>query len=82
MFIKFSHCFQRPKLPWRELLTSIPIYALSFAMFGRYWAVSQFWIVHSTFLGTILHYSIGQVSIKVFIFNVMSFIDIISDKFM
>lgn len=51
---------KRPTPPWKKILTSIPVYALTFAYFGQQWAISHFMTVHSTFLSTILHYSIVQ----------------------
>ena len=44
------------------MLTSVPVYAFISGYFGHIWAQSQYWTVQSTFLGTILHYPISEVS--------------------
>lgn len=59
--------FQRPKTPWWKLFTSIPVYALAYALFGQMWALSHFLSVHPSFLGTILHYPIEQVNFLYFL---------------
>ncbi|GBN41715.1 Putative inorganic phosphate cotransporter [Araneus ventricosus] len=50
-----------PKTPWREILTSVPFYALLIAVLGQYWCLSYFWTAHSTFLGTVQHFPITKV---------------------
>ncbi|KFM65419.1 hypothetical protein X975_06571, partial [Stegodyphus mimosarum] len=35
-----------PSTPWKSLLTSIPTYALTIALFGQYWMAFYFLSVH------------------------------------
>ncbi|XP_035224156.1 putative inorganic phosphate cotransporter [Stegodyphus dumicola] len=49
-----------PSIPWKSLVTSIPTYALTVALFGQYWMAFYFLSVHPTYMGTILHIPIKQ----------------------
>lgn len=51
---------RRPNPPWRKIVSSVPVYAAGYGCFGQLWAISQFMLVHSTFLGNILHYPIAE----------------------
>ncbi|XP_055933980.1 putative inorganic phosphate cotransporter isoform X2 [Argiope bruennichi] len=51
---------KRPPTPWKSILTSGPVYAVTYAIFGTYWMVSHFLSVQPIFLGTILHFSIQE----------------------
>ncbi|GIY82311.1 putative inorganic phosphate cotransporter [Caerostris darwini] len=54
---------KRPPTPWKEIFTSCPVYALTYAMFGAFWAGSHFITVQPVYLDTILHFSIHENSI-------------------
>ncbi|CAL1293153.1 unnamed protein product [Larinioides sclopetarius] len=50
----------RPPTPWKDIVQSIPVYAMTFAMFGAYWAAAHFLSIHSIFLVTMLHFSLEE----------------------
>ncbi|GIY75537.1 putative inorganic phosphate cotransporter [Caerostris darwini] len=51
---------KRPPTPWKKIFTSIPFYAMTFAVFSHFWAITQLISVHPIFLGRILHFSIQE----------------------
>ncbi|GFU01362.1 inorganic phosphate cotransporter [Nephila pilipes] len=53
---------KRPQTPWKKIFTSVPCYAYFYGLFGHYWAISYFLSVHPTFMGTILHFPMTEVS--------------------
>ncbi|KAF8787739.1 Vesicular glutamate transporter 1 like protein [Argiope bruennichi] len=40
-----------PSTPWKKMLTSPASYAYFFGLFGHYWSIAYFLIVHPTFMG-------------------------------
>ncbi|XP_035224154.1 putative inorganic phosphate cotransporter isoform X3 [Stegodyphus dumicola] len=52
--------YKRPPTPWLKLLTSVPVYALVFGMFGQVWSGVHFLSIHPTYLGKILHLPIAE----------------------
>ncbi|XP_055942590.1 putative inorganic phosphate cotransporter isoform X2 [Argiope bruennichi] len=55
---ELSH--KRPPTPWKKILTSVPLYAVTYAISAAFWVGSHFLSVHSIFLGTILHFSLEE----------------------
>ncbi|GBM44697.1 Putative inorganic phosphate cotransporter [Araneus ventricosus] len=51
---------KRPPTPWKDITRSVPVYAMTFAMFGAYWATSHLLSVHPIFLSTMLHFSLEE----------------------
>ncbi|GFY78457.1 inorganic phosphate cotransporter [Trichonephila inaurata madagascariensis] len=50
----------RPAVPWKKILTSVPCYAYYYGLFGHYWSIAYYLSVHPTFMGTILHFSMTE----------------------
>ncbi|GFU17316.1 putative inorganic phosphate cotransporter [Nephila pilipes] len=51
---------KRPPTPWRKIFSSVPFYAVSYAIFSAFWTGSHFLAVQPIFLGTMLHFSIKE----------------------
>ncbi|CAL1293171.1 unnamed protein product [Larinioides sclopetarius] len=51
---------KRPPTPWRKILTSVPVYAMTYAVFSHFWAITHQISVQPVYLGTILHYPIEE----------------------
>ncbi|GBN14171.1 Putative inorganic phosphate cotransporter [Araneus ventricosus] len=51
---------KRPPTPWKCILTSAPVYAVTYAIFGAFWVGAQCFSIQTIFLGTILHFSIQE----------------------
>ncbi|GBN28417.1 Putative inorganic phosphate cotransporter [Araneus ventricosus] len=51
---------KRPPKPWKDIIRSVPVYAMTFAMFGAYWAAAHLLSVHPIFLTTMLHFSLEE----------------------
>ncbi|GBN40560.1 Putative inorganic phosphate cotransporter [Araneus ventricosus] len=49
---------KQPPTPWRKILTSVPVYAMTFAIFSHFILESQQMSEHPIFLGNILHFPI------------------------
>ncbi|XP_054710856.1 sodium-dependent phosphate transport protein 1-like isoform X2 [Uloborus diversus] len=72
---------KRPAVPWRKILISMPTYALFIGTFGQTWIGAHFLLVHATFLGTILHYSMAQTGILISVPYVISMFSNVSSGF-
>ncbi|GBM06907.1 Putative inorganic phosphate cotransporter, partial [Araneus ventricosus] len=59
---------KRPPTPWRKILTSVPVYAVTYAIFAAFWVGAHFLSVHPIFLGTIMHFSLQEVSFLKYLF--------------
>ncbi|KAF8787713.1 putative inorganic phosphate cotransporter like protein [Argiope bruennichi] len=51
---------KRPPTPWKDITRSIPVYAMTYAMFGAYWAATHLLTIHPIFLTTMLHFSLEE----------------------
>ncbi|GFS69927.1 putative inorganic phosphate cotransporter [Nephila pilipes] len=51
---------KRPPIPWKKIFTSVPVYAMMYAVIATYWIGAHFLSVQPIFLGTILRFSIQE----------------------
>ncbi|GBN42764.1 Putative inorganic phosphate cotransporter [Araneus ventricosus] len=51
---------KRPPTPWRKILTSVPVYAMTYAVFSHFWAITHQISVQPVYLGSVLHYPIQE----------------------
>ncbi|GFT48652.1 vesicular glutamate transporter 2.2 [Trichonephila clavipes] len=55
-----TEIIERPPTPWREIFSSVPFYAVSYAIFSAFWSGAHFLSVQPIFLGTMLHFTIKE----------------------
>ncbi|GBN45962.1 Vesicular glutamate transporter 1 [Araneus ventricosus] len=48
------------KVPWKSMITSIPVWTLAVGTFGQYWLLAFFVTSHSMYLGTVLNLDSAQ----------------------
>ncbi|GFQ87933.1 vesicular glutamate transporter 1 [Trichonephila clavata] len=58
--MKASFLFQRPPIPWKKIYSSVPLYAVSYAIFSAFWSGAHILSVQPMFLGTMLHFTIKE----------------------
>ena len=59
------------KNPWRKILTSVPVWALTAAFFANAWGDEMLFTFLPNFLNDILGFNVSQVSYGIFvIFNI------------
>ncbi|KAF8787705.1 putative inorganic phosphate cotransporter like protein [Argiope bruennichi] len=49
-----------PPTPWKEMLTSVPVYMMTYSVFSHFWTTTHQMSEHPTFLGNILHFPIKE----------------------
>ncbi|CAL1293168.1 unnamed protein product [Larinioides sclopetarius] len=49
---------KKPPTPWNKILTSIPVYVMTFSVFSHFWAFTHQISEHPIFLANILHFPI------------------------
>ncbi|GFY44209.1 putative inorganic phosphate cotransporter [Trichonephila inaurata madagascariensis] len=51
---------KRPPTPWKKIFSSVPLYAVTYAIFSAFWSGAHFLSVQPMFLGTMLHFTIKE----------------------
>ncbi|XP_055941820.1 putative inorganic phosphate cotransporter [Argiope bruennichi] len=51
---------KRPPTPWKKILTSVPVYAMTYAVFSHFWAITHQISVQPIYLESVLHYPIQE----------------------
>lgn len=65
---------KRPPTPWKKIFSSVPYYAVSYAIFSAFWSGAHFLSIQPIFLSTMLRFTIKENGILTslpFIFQVM-----------
>ncbi|GFY42576.1 putative inorganic phosphate cotransporter, partial [Trichonephila inaurata madagascariensis] len=77
---------KRPPAPWRKIFSSVPFYAVSYALFSTLWTAVHYLSIQPLFLGTMLRYTIKEngilTSIPLFFHLVLTFTGSCSSKWL
>ncbi|GBN83341.1 Putative inorganic phosphate cotransporter [Araneus ventricosus] len=47
-------------IPWKQMVLSVPLWALAIGFFGQFWLLGFFSTVHASYMGTVLHLPIAE----------------------
>ncbi|CAL1292922.1 unnamed protein product [Larinioides sclopetarius] len=47
-------------IPWKQMVLSVPLWALAIGFFGQFWLLGFFSTVHASYMGSVLHLPIAK----------------------